>query len=384
MLKRILIFILFILMQCKYDKDGIIRIELNKRNEEQLIFTKNGLINYIFNTYLRDDIGAPIAYYYDVYYKLANIKNLNLTIYNPKTSYINISGKNKDVVYLRFGSDIPVELSSYNEKLCELFYQTKYIDKKIFAIEISGKRPFKYFGGIPTNIKENLSKFTFYKNDTVSEVEILFKENNNNNKNIKIDLIDNNKVEFKDDSHLICLSYDIFYKLKYLLFYKYKKSEYIYDKNFYKYSLFDLTPEQKKIFPDIKFKIRNITISLNKNDLIYEDSIIHIKGDNRKEDIHNYLFIKESPCDNIIFGLKLLEKFDIREYDLKNEEFNLYLEKNKNFVTKEDIVNLKFNSYPSSFISFIILLFTVLGTISVLYINNQKNKIIDYNGDYII
>ena len=139
MLKRILIFILFILMQCKYDKDGIIRIELNKRNEEQVIFTKNGLINYIFNTYLRDDIGAPIAYYYDVYYKLANIKNLNLTIYNPKTSYINISGKNKDVVYLRFGSDIPVELSSYNEKLCELFYQTKYIDKKFLQLKFQVK-----------------------------------------------------------------------------------------------------------------------------------------------------------------------------------------------------------------------------------------------------
>ena len=136
------------------------------------------------------------------------MKNLNLLFYNPETRNLDISGDNKDIVTIGFDSVIFAELDSNNNKLCELFYTAKYINKKIFA----HKNPFKYFGGIPNNIKNNLNKFTFYKNDSVSEIEINFDKNKNNN-NININLIDNNKIEFRSDTHLICLSHDIFFKI---------------------------------------------------------------------------------------------------------------------------------------------------------------------------
>ena len=377
MLKAKLIFVLLILIQCNNDNDGIIKIEMNKNRQEQIIPTNNGDIIYKFFIREKDAIGGPSAYEYSGYYELKNMKNLNLLFYNPETRNLDISGDNKDIVTIGFDSVIFAELDSNNNKLCELFYTAKYINKKIFAF----KNPFKYFGGIPNNIKNNLNKFTFYKNDSVSEIEINFDKNKNNN-NININLIDNNKIEFRSDTHLICLSHDIFSKFENILFNKYKKNEYIYDINYKRYSLFDLTYEQKKLFPDIKFKIRNMIITLNKKDLIYEDSAIYIKGDTREEDIHNYLFIKNTPCDNFIFGLKYLEKFDIREYDLEKNEFNLYLNKNKNLIINEEQINLKINSYSNSIIPFIILLFIIFGTISLIH--KQKNKNFEYNNDYII
>lgn len=66
---------------------------------------------------------------------------------------------------------------------------------------------------------------------------------------------------------------------------------------------------------------------MSENVLFYEDSIIKIKGRDRHEDIHNFLFIKNSPCDKNILGLKLFENIKIREYNIEANEFNLYLEK---------------------------------------------------------
>ena len=378
MLKAKLFLVLISLIQCNNDYSGIIKIAMDKHFEEQTIPTINGDIVYKCYIKERDNIGFGYYMYYGLY-KLQNMKNLKLTIYNPETRYLDISGNNKDIVTFSYNTDFPSELDIGNKKLCELFHTTKYIDKKIFAI----KYPFKYFGGIPNEIKNNLNKFTFYDNDTVSEIDILF--NDNKNKNLNIKLIENNKIEFKDDSHLICLPKDIFSKFKNLLFNQYKEAKYWVDsewRNMPAYPVFDLTYEQRQFFPEIKFKIRNMSITLNKKDLIYEDSAIYIKGDIREENIHNYLFIKNTPCDNFIFGLKLLEKFDIREYDLEKGEFNLYLDKDKKFIIKEDNINIKLNAYSNSAIPFIILSFFIFTTINLLY--NQKNKNFEYNNDNII
>ena len=61
--------------------------------------------------------------------------------------------------------------------------------------------------------------------------------------------------------------------------------------------------KQIKIIPDIKFKIGNITISLNKDDLV--NKIYEGEGFSFK--ILELLFIENTPCDNIVFGFKFLE-----------------------------------------------------------------------------
>ena len=138
--------------------------------------------------------------------------------------------------------------------------------------------------------------------------------------------------------------------------------------------------EQKKILPEIKIKIGNKIISLNKNDLIKEDNYIDLKG---YDDLHNYLFIKSSPCDNNIFGLKFLEKFEMREYNLETKEINLYLSKNKSLITNENSQSLTLNSYCSN-LTFISLYFLVIIFIIMLSIrNSHNNKYNEYFISYI-
>ena len=369
MFRNQIFLVLLLFIQCKYYNDDIIRIPLNEESVK-CILTKNGPINYYFHSRLDDAIGF-IRNRYWTSYKIENIKNLKLLdskLYG--LIYDNI-GKNKDIVYLSFQEDNCLELVKHNKYICDIFYQTKYISKRIFSI---GKnlqnQPFKFFGGTPKNLIEHLNKFTFNNNDKLSEVEIIF-----NNKSIhKINI----KIEFRDDTHLICLSHDLFYEFKKVLLDKYRESEYFYDTNINELKLYDLTYEQRNIFPEIKFKIRNITISLNKKDLVYEDSFIRIQGEIRDEKIHNYLFIKNSPCDNVIFGLKLLDKFDYREYNFETNELNLYVGKYEQFIKEENKTDLKLNNYSYSGITFIILLFMVLTTTIMLLINYPKYKNIEY------
>ena len=375
MFKAKLFLAFIILIQCNNDINRIIKIEMNKTFEEQIISTINGDIIYKSHTRENDNI---LPYYmYCTIYTLKNMKNLKLIINNPETLHLPISGENKDIVKFSYESDFPEEVAGGNKKLCELLHVTKYINKKIFAI----KYPLKYFGGIPNEIMHNLNKYTFYNNDTVSEVNILF--NDNQNDNININLNESNKIEFNDESHLICLPHNVFSKFNNSLFNQYKKKDYALKRYYPSFPAFDLTYEQRKKFPQINFKIRNLNITLNKKDLIYEDSVIYIQGDTREEYIHNYLFIKNTPCDNFIFGLKLLEKFDIREYDLENKEFNLYLNKDNDFIKSEDNnIKIKLNNFSNSMITLLILLFFIFGTMFLFY--KQKNKNFEYNNDYII
>ena len=147
--------------------------------------------------------------------------------------------------------------------------------------------------------------------------------------------------------------------------------------------MFDLNDAQRIKFPELKFKIGNKIITLNKIDLIYEDSVITKKGGHKYEDIHNYLLIKNTPCQNNVFGLKFLEKFKIREYNLETKEINLYLEKDKNFIINERDTKLKLNSYTN--FAFLILLSIVFVSIIMLFTNPPKKEYYHYiNNNYDI
>ena len=377
MLEKAIIILLFLLTKCQ-EKDRIIGIPLNEE-DKQCIETDNGFLNYQFKTYREKSFSYSIIC---SDYIIENMKNLDL--YDQKR---NIEGKNKNIIHFSFDIDIWVESTSPNLLLCDLFYQTKYIDKKILSIcNNFENKPFKFFGGTPQDLiyEQNLQKFTFGINDTISEVELIFDWKANYNKyNIKLNSANQKNIEFKDDTHLICLSHEIFSEFKQLLFNDYKKCKYKYDSNYNEYQMFDLNDAQRIKFPELKFKIGNKIITLNKIDLIYEDSVITKKGGHKYEDIHNYLLIKNTPCQNNVFGLKFLEKFKIREYNLETKEINLYLEKDKNFIINERDTKLKLNSYTN--FAFLILLSIVFVSIIMLFTNPPKKEYYDYiNNNYDI
>ena len=371
MLKNHIIFGLFLLIQ-SYNDDGIIRIPLITRSEV-CFSSKYGPVFYSIDKDESDDIGCPCNRY--LLYKFDKIKNLEL-LHSNLSKKINIETKKEIASFCANGIK---QRDGHNNIICELFYQTKYIDKKIFSI---GKNlenePFKYFGGTPKEIIKHTNKFTFdMNNSTVSKIEIIFKDKNKDV--LRINPTKSNKVEFIDDSYLICLTHEALDEFKKLFLNQYEKyqfHEYDFEsKCRYRYNIYKLTPEQIKTIPEIKFKIRNITISLKKEDLVYD--VIEFE-------ILKLLYIENTPCDNFVFGSKFLEKFQIREYDLENNEFNLYLDKNKSLLTIENETYLRLNSYSYFSLTFIILLFMVSSTFLIYFINYQKFKNSDYLSYYEI
>ena len=365
MLKNPIIFCLFLLIT-SYNEDEILRIPLIPHSKV-CFRSKLGPIFYYFDTY-ESGIGFYNPTY--IYYKFDNLKNLDLLDSNF-SSQINIEPENyKTKITFK---DIR-ERDMHNKNICELFYQTKYINKKIFSF---GKnlenKAYKYFGGTPKEIIEHTNKYTFnMNNNTISEINIIF--NNKNKDVIKIKPTRNNKVEFIDEHYLICLTPEILDEFKKLFLNKYEQYAYTeFNREIecrYDYEIYKLILDQIKTIPEIKFKIGNITISLNKDDLVYKI----YKGEGYSFKIHELLFIENTPCDNIVFGLKFLEKFLLREYDLENNEFNLYLDKNKNLLSKENEINTKLNSDSHTSLTFGILLFMVSSTIFIYFINYKKFK----------
>ena len=377
-------FILFFSISC-HDEDGIIKLPLSPR--EEFYSSKYGFIYQLHESFNNDVGFSPTIYYYIYIFK--NMKNLNL--FDEKKLSNNtipfeyeIYGDKKDEIHLSFsyfGNEPSVELDRYFKIICEFFYQTKYINTKILSI--SKDVDYRYLGGIPEYLIRDLSKYTFNLNDTLSGVELIFENKNNYNRyDIKPNLTMNNKVEIIDESDLICFSEDIFSKFQKILFQYYKKSEYKLNNKYPNYNLYNLNEKQKTLFPEIKFKIGNKSFSFKKDDLIFEDSYVHKRGNLIEKESSYYLLIKNSPCENNILGLKFLEKFKVYEYNLEEKEINLYIDKNNKFITIKNSPKLKNSSYSN--IPFIIFLFLALIVIMIhLKINKQNNKYFEYINNYM-
>jgi len=377
-------FILFFSISC-YDEDGIIKLQLSQK--EEFHSSKYGFI-YQLGESFNNDVGfLPTTYYY--IYKFKNMKNLNLfdekKISNNTIPFeYEIYGEKKDEIHLSFsyfGNEPSVELDKYFKIICEFFYQTKYINTKILSI--SKDVNYRYLGGTPEHLVRNLSKYTFNLDDTLSEVELIFESKINYNKyDIKPNLTMNNKVEITDESDLICFSEDIFSKFQKILFEYYKKSEYKLNDKYPYYNLYKLNEKQKASFPEIKFIIGNKSFSFAKDESIFEDSYVHKRGNMIEKEFNYYLLIKNTPCENNILGLKFLEQFKVYEYNLEENEINLYTDKNNKFITIKKSPKLK-NSSCSN-IPFIIFLFLVLIVVMMgLKINNQNNKYFEYINNYM-
>ena len=340
------------------EENNIIRIP-NKEGIFKNINTKNGLINFGF--YYSDDF-CSILY---IKYIIEGIKNLNLIKESEKAlaSKFNIyDNENLEMIYYN------EERDKFSPLICEIFYKTKYIDNMIYSIgNNEDNESYKFFGGTPINLIENLNKFSFHKNkDKISEINIGF----NNGTNYLINNFDNDLVEFREDEYsLLCLPENILNKFKNLFLKNFEETIYNY-KIFYRLASYKINKKQKDLFPNISFTIGNKIFNLNPENAF--STKYNLDDD--------FFFIIRTPCDKIIFGLKFLELFNFREFNLETGEINLYLDKNKNFFIEKEENKKIFNSS----ICFIIIIISIflLSLILTKAKNYYKNKKIEYYNYY--
>ena len=311
---NIILLIFLIIFNVSYTEDSIIQIP-NKEGRFKNITTKNGFINYSFYSRNDDEICNMLF----IMYRIEGIKNLHLFKLPNKTrnTQFNIYGKNNDSLEIIFLNE---ERDIYNPLICEIFYKTNYINKMIYSFgKTENNQMYKYFGGTPQDITKNLNKFIFSNNTKkISEIKIEF----NDRTNYIINNFSNEYVEFREDEYsLICLPENILSQFKKIFLYKFEECQYNY-KIFNSISIYKLNEEQKKFFPNITFKIEDNIIYLNQENAFWPKYI--------QDNI--YLFINRAPCQNIVFGLKFLQLFDISEFDIQKGENILYLDKNKKYL----------------------------------------------------
>jgi hypothetical protein len=361
-INSILFSTIFIVINCKKGEDNsIIRIP-NKNGSFPNITTKHGLINYEFS---HGNIVLRTNNFYDdvtpyIFYKIAGMKNLDLLTL-PKNNGLNRFTKNKDKLDIMYEFQ---QKDRHNPFLCEIFYNTKYIDKKIYSIgKDENGSPYKFFGGTPKSVIKNLNKLTLNnKTNKVTEIKIEF----NNNTNYIINLVKNISVDIKEDFYSgICLPENILSEFKVLFLNQYNEFKYDYE-IFRSYYIYKLNEEQKSNFPNIKIKIGN------KNFIFNKDNIINFL-DNNYED-KNYLFINKVSCDNLTFGLKVLELFEVSEFNLESDIKNLYLNKTSNLIETKD------NKITFVILLIYFVLFVLVLSANIYYIN--KNKEYYYNYSY--
>ena len=363
-INSILFSIIFILIKSKEGEDNsIIRIP-NKNGSFPNIITKHGLIEYQFsngNLVLRtENLYEDVTPY--IFYKLIGIKNLDLLTL-PKNTDLKKFTKNKDKLDILYEFQ---QRDRHNPFLCEIFYNTTYINKKIYSIgKDENGDPFKFFGGTPKSVIKNLYKIPINnKTNQITEIKIEF----NNETNYIINLAQNITLDIKEDFYSgICLPENILSEFKNLFLNQYKDFKYDYD-IFRTYYIYKLTEEQKNNFPNIKIKIGNKKFIFNK------DNIINFL-DNNLED-NNYLFINKVSCDNFTFGSKFLELFEIAEFNLESGVKNLYLNKTSNLIEKID------NKIIFVILSIFFALFILVLSANIYYINNNKEYYYHYKNSY--
>ena len=314
------------------------------------IQTKYGYINYEFHKgYIPNIWPDPF-----IIYKLEGIKNLSLG--NFDDFHINfgdsfeIFGLNKDKLEMRVSGH---EFDDCNDLLCKIFYRTNYIDKMLYSFGINERNElYKFYGGIPENLKKNLNKITFNnKTDKLSEINFELNNGTNFTLNIKRDYLF--KIDDTKD-FFFCLPYNIFYTFKELFTNNTLEIYYPNDIVYQKTLLYYLNKTEKEIFPkSISFKIGNKNIILKKDQMISLDYI-------NKNSSFFLLLINSEPCYNekMIFGKKFLEFFNFYERDLESGEYNLYFNKSsENIIKEEEKENILLNSDSKNQINIIIFIF---------------------------
>ena len=309
------IFSLFNCFSCCYS-NNIIKIDLQKYKYE--IETPYGAIIYEYG-HVYDDNNFHTSPSHEVYFQFTNIKNISaLDFVKLRNEY------NKYNIYVALEQINIVKIVAHelNKEICfilmtEIFYSTGYINKKICVVETSPE--YVYFGD-NSFINKNIQKFSFKETDTISQVISLFGIEKINKKfNIY------NIINFNDFDAFLGDMFKDTYFLKYTNGYGHLK------------------------------KVTNITIMMG----------------NKKIKIEKYNTL-------YAFNFKFLKNFFFREYDLENNEVNLYLNNAADIVIEETdkiILNQTNN------VTILIFCFVILSVVWTVISRYNKNNNIEYPND---
>lgn len=228
---------------------------------------------------------------------IENIKNLEkYSIRSPYSTRVAVKGNG--VFFTALG-----EVEGYhsqnllNSLICDLFYQTGYINKKVYSFN----KESVFYGGIPS-IPPSMKDTKFKINNFISKIKITLADNSEN-------IIENNMLlegdkvlEFSDDKENLCFSEKIFNILNNTFINKYER--------YYRYLI--LRNQKEKIFSKIEMKIGDYYIKFREKDL-------HILNNDLK-----YLSIYPQSCDKNYIGVNFFEKLYLTKFDLKENEVTLY------------------------------------------------------------
>ena len=348
---------------------------------ELKIKTKKGIIS--FSTSIGE---ARDNSYYTDYVFIDDIKNIDL---------FQIPEDTKDIRYIVYrntkNNDSMVQMSvtyffyesSYfgpgklNHLICDLFYKTKYIKNNAYSIWNKNKTLYKrIFGGMTNNIEQNFTKkYTFENNSKISEIRIT--QNGStywaNERLMRFKKYEKNYVEFTEDTESFCFTEEILYDLKRTFLSRFKKyKNYHYDYYVIDTKDYDINTTP---LPEIKIKIGNITILINKNNLIQKKKI------SRRELLYYKIYIYEHPCDHIILGANFLKEFDFYKFDFDSDKIDIYANEEK-FIIENNEKKINLNSNNNIFC--LILLFTIFMTGIMIYYRhfNKNNNIDNFNYYY--
>ena len=211
---------------------------------------------------------------------LIGVKNLNKYT-PPETKEISLFIYNDVIKFTIFDNN----MNKLNPVLCDLFYQTNYISQKIYSVENDARNnPYKYFGGTPSEVIENLNKFEFKKN----EIPILY-------------LLRDNGAEKEENYETIIFN---------------PQNELEFNEGFEKNCAKSIIEEWGSLFWNfdiIKYK--------------FEESNIVITFRNEKYNLSDGSFndiFYDYPCDNLVLGSKFLSLINVREFNLETGDVTLF------------------------------------------------------------
>ena len=359
----ILLLLILILINCNENEDNEIITIPESRGNFKNIKTKFGFIDIRIDLYF-DNVILPEFGGIETnnYFIIKNLKNMELL---NKHDYSNENGivfdlQDNNSLFIDIKNDY-YSKNKINLLLCDIFYKTKYINKKIYFVL---KNKYKYFGGDPKINSLNLTKFSFNKNEKVTEMVINLASKRNIYLNINKEKY---LVEFIEDQETICFPNEILQQLKNIFLNNYEKC-----KNYY------VLKKPIKFFTYLKFKIGDKTIYLENEDIHYLFSEYITKGkESYYKSYFNYLYIKNEACNNFVFGIKFLELFDARKFNLETGEIDLFINNENNTI----IYDKKILSFNFHYL-FIILFIFIFQFIFILFLKNHKNNRIEYFNNY--
>ena len=215
------------------------------------------------------------------YLFLIGVKNLNKYT-PPETKDISFFIYNDVVKFTIFDNN----MNKLNPLLCDLFYQTNYINKKIYSVENDARNnPSKYFGGTPSELVENLNKFEFKNNEI--PIFYLLRDNGAEKEELYETIIFNPQNELK------------------------------FNEGFEKNCAKSIIEEWGSLFWEfdiIKYKFEESgTVITFRNEKLNKNS-----DGSFKDIFYDY------PCDNLVLGSKFLNLINVREFNLETGDVTLF------------------------------------------------------------